>query len=105
MKGTRHQIVTLQQNTQGLDGFYLVLRKLLDRFFGEMTTGTDSIDNGLDWQRSNDAAGWVADRRYSSELLELFKPPVIIGSSSSSSSGNNGSSKNAPSSNSSSSLN
>ena len=72
----------------------MTLQKLIDRFFGEMTTGTDSVENGLNWQRSRDTAGWIIDRRYSGDLVELFKPPVSVSTSSSSSS-NNGSSKNS----------
>ena len=81
----RHQIVSIQQNTQGLDGFYVTLQKLLDRFFGETTTGMDSVENGLSWSRSNDTAGWIVDRKYSGEMLELFKPPVLSSGGSASS--------------------
>lgn len=63
----------------------MTLQKLIDRFFGEVTTGTDSVENGLNWQRSSDTAGWMVDRRYSGELVELFKPPVQVSTSNSSS--------------------
>lgn len=85
MKLLGQQIERLSQNSQGLEGFYRVLQKLLDRFFGALpsafslwhillhhitiyplgvaTTCTDSETYGngfLDtWLKDGDPSGWI----------------------------------------------